>query len=317
MQSLISLLLLFSLFFSIVAPLAQAKTSEKGVNKVFTIGVISTKPRKRIKQTTPLLRYIVSKLPEYSRGEILVTESINEMADMLESGNISMVAVTPYAALLIERQSEAKLAAVRWKQGVGHYHSVIFSRKGSGIKKVADLVGRKIAFEKASSTSGFFMPSTYLLSKGFKLQKMKSMADIPDIDKIGYFFINDFLRQSNEINMSIGVFLKRFDSASFSNLDWADPSVTPLKAKANLQIISETPAYPRSIILTSPTLSTSTEKDLLNTLFNANKNTEGVNAMFKFKKTSQFVPISESELALLAELRLQLLNNFWLFNNAG
>ena len=215
MRSFISLFLSLNLIFSLLMPPVQA--SEAGGNKLFTIGVISTKPRKRIKQTTPLLRYIVSKLPEYSRGEVFVTDSINEMADMLESGSISMIAVTPYAALLIERQSEAKLAAIRWKQGVGHYHSVIFSRKGSGIKKVADLVGRKIAFEKASSTSGFFMPSTYLLSKGFKLQKMKSMADIPDIDKIGYFFINDFLRQSNEINMSIGVFLKRFDSASFSS----------------------------------------------------------------------------------------------------
>lgn len=315
MRTFFSFLVALSLCFS--ASIAVASATKSGANKIFTIGVLSSKPQKSIKNTTPLLNYLVAHLPGYTAGEVLVTNSLNEMADMLESGVVSAVAVTPYAALLIERQSHAKIAAIRWKQGVGSYHSVFFSQKKSSIKELKDLVGHTITFEKASSTSGFFMPAAFLLSNGFELQRMHSISERPDSDKIGYIFIDDFLRQSNAVNMSIGVFLGRFDAAAFSNLDWADPEVTPLKAKNNLQIIAETPPYPRSLVLISPTLDGATEQALLDTLLNADKNEEGIAAMFKFKKTSRFSPISETELKSIQQVRLQLSHHFWLFNNAG
>lgn len=282
---------------------------ELEANKTFTIGVISSKPKKRIKDTTPLLEYIVNQLPEYNKGKVFVTESISEMSKMIESGEVSMVATTLYAALLIEQKSKANISALQWKQGVESYHSVIFSRKDSGISDINDLVGRTLVFEKYSSTSAFFMPSIYLLANGFELQKMRSMKESSDSDKIGYFFMNDYLRKSSEINMSIWVFHRRLDAAAFSNLDWNDSNSMPSKARKELKIIAKTEPFPRGLILTSPKLSKKVEKSLLSVLFTAEDNKKGSDAMIQFKETKRFTTLDDAIFKLLDKGRNQLIAN--------
>lgn len=307
----ISFLFALSVVFSTFS--SPTFATEKGANKVFTIGMISTKPKKRIKSATPLADYIVERLPEYSESNVLVSSSVDEIAGLLESGEVSMVTVTPYAALLIEEKSNAKVSALRWKQGVESYHSVIFARKDSNINDVKDLVGRTIIFEKDSSTSAFFAPSVYLLKQGFELQKLHSIKDKPDPDKIGYLFINEHLQQSNEVNMSIWVFHKRLDAAAFSDLDWGEPKTTPVKAKEKLHIIAETPSIPRGTVLFSPTLSAQSQQVLLNILQQAEQNEEGLAAMQRFQKTSRFTPIPAHLETFLEQAREQLIANPTLF----
>lgn len=302
----VSIPFLCSLMLCLTNFSAPISAIEKGANTTFTIGIVSTKPKKRIRLSTPLAEYIADRLPEYDYGTVLVSENVNEMAGLLESGEVSMVAITPYAALLIERQGTAKISALRWKQGVESYHSVIFTRKDSNINTPKDLLGHTIAFEKDSSTSAFFAPSVHLLAEGFKLQKMRSFKDKPDPDKIGYLFINDYLRQSNEVNMSIWVFHKRLDAAAFSHLDWADSETTPNNAKKNMHVIAETGIYPRSVILISPTLSAKKQQALLRVLFEAETHEEGVKVMRSFQKTSRFSPIPDNLNEVLDKARLQL-----------
>ena len=304
--------LLFLLFPFIIFS-HQSNALKNGANKTFTIGIISSKPKKRIKETTPLMEYIVKHSTEYDQGKILVIDNVKEMANLLKDGTVTMLSTTSYAALLIENQTNAKIMALRWKEGVESYHSVIFTRKNSQLNEIKELVGRTITFEKSSSTSGFFMPSIYLLNKGFKLQKMNSIKQKPDPDKIGYIFIDDHLHQSNEINMSIWVFHRRLDASAFSNLDWDDNQTTPENAKKQLRIIAETPLFPRGVILISPTLNTTSQNALLNILFTADKTKEGIKAMEKFKRTSQFSPITSSMLKLLEEARQQLLANLGIY----
>lgn len=304
---------IFSIFILINLFSLPALAIEKSANKLLTIGLISTKPKKRIKATTPLVDYIVAQLPEYDRGKVIVTDSIDEMASMLESGEVTMLSSTPYGALLIEARSNAHIAGLRWKQGVESYHSVIFSRNDNKINDITDLLGHTISFEKDSSTSGFFVPALYLLNNGFKLQKMRSVKDQPDADKIGYLFINEHLRQSNEINMSIWVFHKRLAAAAFSNLDWDDPDTTPIKAKEKLHVIAETAPFPRGIVLTSPTLSEQSKQTLLQTLFNAENNEQGLSVMQAFQKTSRFGPIPEHLLLQLDKAREQIIAHPSLF----
>lgn len=303
----IQTLLIVGLMFTGLSRPSMAVELE--MNKTFTIGLISSKPKKRIKDTTPLLEYIVEQLPEYNKGKVFVTDSITEMSSMLESGQVSMVATTLYAALLIEQKSKASIAALQWKQGVDSYHSIIFTRKNSGIDDINDLLGRTIAFEKYSSTSAFFMPSIYLLENGFSLQKVQSMKEKPDPNKIGYFFMSDYLRKSSEINMSLWVFHGRLDAAAFSNLDWADSNSTPEKAKEKLKIIAKTEPFTRGLLLTSSKLSKKTEQSLLTILFNAEHNDKGVAALTRFKETKRFSSITEPILELLEQGRKHLMAN--------
>jgi hypothetical protein len=106
MRTSISLLFTLTLFFN--SFFSQAFATESGANKVFTLGVISTRPKKTIKATMLLVNYIVSQMPEYDTGKVFVTESVEEMSDLLQRGEVSMLVSTPYAVLLIERQGSAK-----------------------------------------------------------------------------------------------------------------------------------------------------------------------------------------------------------------
>lgn len=267
----------------------------------FTIGLISSKPKKRITQTTPLANYLATQLPAYEQGKVVVNESLHSMAAMLKAGTVKMVATTGYAGLLIEQISGAPIVALRWKQGVESYHSVIFSRKDTQLNNLQDLKGRTLVFERDSSTSAFFIPSIYLLNQGFMLQRVSSLDEKPDVDKVGYLFLSDLMRKANEINMSIGVYKGRFDAATFSNLDWADTDTTPAKAKDELQILAKTPAFPRAVVLLSPTLDETQQRQIIQALIDAEKSEQGVVVMKRFKKTTRF---SEISLAIAEQLQL-------------
>lgn len=293
------------LLLSCLAPCVVI-AADTGTQQSLSIGLISSKPQKRINQTTPLVDYMVSRLPEYSQGKIYVNESISHMAGMLKTGAVKMVVTTAYAGLLIEKKSQAEIAAIRWKQGVDNYHSVIFSRKDSAIKTIQDLNGHTIVFERDSSTSAFFIPSIFLLNQGLNLQRLHSTQEQPDADKVGYLFLSDLMRKPNEVNMSIGVFRKRFDAAAFSHIDWDDSGTTPAKAKQALQVIAKTPAYPRAVVLLSPVLNTQQKRDILQVLFNAEKSEQGIKAMARFKKTTRFSALSPEIRAQLQKAQKQL-----------
>lgn len=48
------------------------------------------------------------------------------------------------------------------------YHSMITTRKDSGINSIADLKGKSFAFTDKKSTSGYLFPMTFLKTQGFK-----------------------------------------------------------------------------------------------------------------------------------------------------
>jgi phosphonate transport system substrate-binding protein len=58
------------------------------------------------------------------------------------------------------------LLAVDVKKGESSYYSGIFTRKGSGIKSIADLKGKSMAFGSTHSTSSFNFPVAMLIAGG-------------------------------------------------------------------------------------------------------------------------------------------------------
>jgi phosphonate transport system substrate-binding protein len=75
-----------------------------------------------------------------------------------------------------DKRCGVDLLAVDVKKGDSSYYSGIFTRKGNGIKTIADLKGKSMAFGSTHSTSSFNFPVAMLIAEG--------IDPATDLDKI-------------------------------------------------------------------------------------------------------------------------------------
>lgn len=69
-------------------------------------------------------------------------------------------------ALAIEQLGVEPLARPVNPDGETTHHGVLYTRKDSGIKNVADMRGKKLAFVDKATTAGYIFPLVYLREKG-------------------------------------------------------------------------------------------------------------------------------------------------------
>lgn len=276
---------------------ASALSSDGVVqSKPFTIGIISDKPKNKIKSASPFADYMAGQLTHfgYTHGRVIVTATAEEMIQRIENGDVQLITSTLYSALYFESNSSVELSGLRWKQNSADYTSVIFTRRDSNISELEQLKGKTIVFEKPSSTSAFFLPASHLIANGISLQKLSSISQRPDPDKVGYLFIKQQLNNANELNMSIWVYHKRVEAAAFSHIDWADKSTVPKKVSESLSIVSETNPYPRSLMLTSTRLGGLERLAIQQAMYSAHEQQLGLASLLSFKETTKIEPISHS-----------------------
>lgn len=172
-----------------------------GNAKTLTIGKISDEPEKDTRALKPMVEHVAGKMADLgiTGAKVVLAESEEELVALMLAGEIDWVTETAFSAIALEKQAGARIILRKWKKGVAAYHSVIFTGKRSGLNSVNDLVGKKIAFEEPSSTSGFHVPYRMLTSLGLKLEFLPSEAADSPADAIGYLFSGD------EINSTLMV----------------------------------------------------------------------------------------------------------------
>jgi phosphonate transport system substrate-binding protein len=157
------------------------------------LGDISDDPAEVIEGTQPLADYLASRLGDYgiTEGQVRIASSTDEMARLLESGEVDLYFDSTYPATLISDQAGAKIILRRWRFGVEEYQSVIFASVASGITSIDQLPGHMVAMDAPYSTSGFLLPSVLLLENGLTLTGKKSSGDPVAEDEIGFVFSYD------------------------------------------------------------------------------------------------------------------------------
>ncbi|MGF1753495.1 phosphate/phosphite/phosphonate ABC transporter substrate-binding protein [Vibrio makurazakiensis] len=313
MPRLLNLMLFFLLFIPTMIVAADTGLNETQ-SKPLIMGIVSTKPQKAIRRSEPFIEYLAKEMAPfgYTHGEVLVTDDLEEMADLLSSGKVHLTTSTVYAALMLEQLTDVNFAGLRWKKNARQYHSMFFSSNQSGIKNLSDLKGKTIAFEKHTSSSGFFFPANYLISEGYQLQKMQSLNQQPDSDKVGYLFASQALNNSDELNMAIWTYHQKLDASVFSNLNWSDPNDAPNAVKDGLTVIAQTPSYPRGLMLVSSKVNSIQLDVLKQAMYQAHSTGEGKSSLDRFQKTtkieaidtefSQFIDQSRDQLPQIMQL---------------
>ncbi len=105
--------------------------------------------------------------------------SYSAVIEAMRAKRVDAMEVGPLAYVLASKEANAQALAVAVapvvKEGITatydanlipYYYSVIFTKKGSGIKTLADLKGKGFNFVDPASTSGHMMPKSYLINNG-------------------------------------------------------------------------------------------------------------------------------------------------------
>lgn len=276
-------------------------------NNPLVIGAISHKAKKHIEFSQPLADYLAENLKDfgYTHGKVVVAKNVAQMSEMLRAGQVDLVSETVFSALELE-EAGAEMFLRRWKNGVGFYSSLIFVRQGRGLSSLDDLKGRTIVFEDRESTSGYFLPASLLINRGYELVELSSLSETAPHDKIGYVFAKEILNTANEISISSWVFRGVVDAGAFSSVNWNEDEDLPDQFRKRLTILHESLPFPRGIMLIRPGMSAPLKAAIKELLLTAEQSDTGTAALRRYQKTRRFDELNANArqaIRLAAKLR--------------
>jgi ABC-type phosphate/phosphonate transport system substrate-binding protein len=256
---------------------------------VLVLGRISDDPKAHYEQLKPLLDYVVPRMADVGirEGRILMARDAQQMNSYLRRGRVDWVTETAGTAMLLANGSGAKPLLLTERDGVSRYTTVFFARHDSGIRSLADLRGRAVAFQNPYSTSAYYVPAAELLDARLPLEILLSPMDSPAPDGVGYLFAR------TELNIATWVHKRLVDVGVMSNLDWENPQRVPVAFRADLNVIHETPDYPRALEMVRGNLDPKVEARLREVLLQAASDPDAREALLQFFKTTRFLPIDE------------------------
>jgi phosphonate transport system substrate-binding protein len=262
---------------------------------VLVLGRISDDPKEHYEQLKPLLDYVVPRMANVGirEGRILMAHDVQQMNSYLRRGRVDWVTETAGTGMLLAQGSGAQPLLLTERDGVSEYTSVFFVRKDSGIRGLKDMRGRRVAFQNPYSTSAYYVPASDLLDQGLKLEILLSPMDRAEPNRVGYLFAR------TELNIATWVHKRMVDVGVMSNLDWQNPQRVPAAFRVDLQIVHETPPYPRALEMVRGTMDPKVAARLREVLIEASHDPDAREALLRFFKTTRFLPIDDNATSAL------------------
>lgn len=291
---------LLSCLIGLAAALLPAMPVRAGEPHVLVLGRISDDPKAHYEQLRPLLDYVVPRMADVGirEGRILMARDAQQMNSYLRRGRVDWVTETAGTAMLLANGSGAKPLLLTERDGVSRYTTVFFARHDSGIRSLADLRGRAVAFQNPYSTSAYYVPATEMLDEGLKLEILLSPADRPTPGgPVGYLFAR------TELNIATWVHKRLVDAGTISNLDWENPRRIPPSYRDDFRVIAESGDYPRALEVVRDDLDPRVRDRLRQVLEEAGDDPDAREALLQFFGTTRFLPIDAATGASLRELR--------------
>jgi phosphonate transport system substrate-binding protein len=254
---------------------------------VLVLGRISDDPRTHYEQLKPLLDYVVPRMAGVGirEGRVLMARDTQQMSSYLRHGRVDWVTETVGNGMLLQQRAGARPLLMTERGGVRQYRTLFFTRSDSGIRSLADLRDRSVAFQNLSSTSAYFVPAAELVAAGLPLELLLSPMDRPQSGSVGYVFAR------SELNIATWVHKRLVDAGVMSNLDWQNPQRVPPAFRNDLRIISETADYPRALEMVRGDLDPRVAARLREVLLKAAQDPAASVALRQFFRTTSFLPI--------------------------
>jgi phosphonate transport system substrate-binding protein len=278
---------------------AQSTLAPAAPHETLVLGRVSDDPKRHYESLRPLLDYVVPRMRNVGirEGRILMARDGQQMLSYLRRHRVDWLTETPAMAVAYRDRVGARIVLATERGGGRYYHSVFFVRRDSGIRSIADLAGRSIAFQNLYSTSSYFVPAAEILDAGLNLDLLLSPMDRPDPGSVGYVFAR------SESNISTWVHKRLVDAGAFANLDWSDLRSLPQSFRDDLVVIHETAPFPRAVEVVRPGLDPRVEARLREVLLAASEDPDAREPLLRFFGTSSFAPLDAEAEASLERLR--------------
>lgn len=279
---------------------ALTATSPRAEEGVLVLGRISDDPARHYGQIKPLLDYVVPRMASVGirAGRVLMAADAQLMQSYLRRGRVDWINETPAAAMLMAERADAQLLLVTEREGRASYRSVLFTRADSGMRSLADLRGRTIAFQNRISTSAYVVPAALLLEQGLHMELLASPLDpVPD-DTVGYLF--------SRSDGNVWAWVRRgiVAAGATSEQDF-DAKLNAAGTRADLVILARSAQFPRALEMVRGNLDARVRDRLREVLLTAAADPQGRQVLRQYMGTDGFHPPTDAELAALARVRAQ------------
>jgi phosphonate transport system substrate-binding protein len=133
-----------------------------------------------LRKQGPIKEYLEARLG--MPVELFTGTSYGAVIEAMRADRVDAMLVGPFSYVLAVQEAKAEALAVQVSASDSKnpkfdpnvkpaYHSVVFTKKGSGITKLDDLRGKGFNFVDPASTSGHLAPKTLLIQKGINPDK--------------------------------------------------------------------------------------------------------------------------------------------------
>ncbi|MGH7769969.1 MAG: phosphate/phosphite/phosphonate ABC transporter substrate-binding protein [Candidatus Binatia bacterium] len=251
--------------------------------RTITLGIVSKRPQAQVEaEFRDFIRYVARKFSTPSaavEGKVAAAATVWQLAKLLEEDKVDFYMDSPYPTYLINRQGAAIPLLRRWKGGAAEYRALIFAKKDAAALRLEDLRGQMIAFEDPGSTSGYFLPKIFLVTKGLKLAEKTSLDEAVGANEVGYLFT------FSAAKIAELVLTRKTAAGAFSNEDYdrLDP-----KRKAETMLLGETENFPRHFVSIRRKLDPVAATRLQETLVLMHQDAEGRKILEKIDNTTKF-----------------------------
>ena len=281
---------------------ASAQTRESVELKTLSLGLVSETDRKEIEEHfRDFVRYVARKLSAQSEieGKVVVAATPFDLAKLLEQRKVDFYMESAYPTYVINSVHGAgRLLLRRWKSGLAEYYSVIFTKRGSEVKRLEDLKGKTFVFEDAGSTSGYLLPKLFMQRQGLKLTEKSRLSSDSARQEVGYFFAR------SQEKLVEAVLTKQAAAGAFSN---DDLDALEEKKKAEIVALAQTDRLPRHLLSVRSDLAPGLVSRLEKILLAADDDAEGRKILQKTDGTTKFDILPGGE----AAMRRRLLDSFY------
>ena len=296
-----SISLIFGAAALLLVVTPEAKTSGQTTGtareKTISLGIVSQRPQAEIeKQFRDFARYVARRLSSTSavEGKVVVAPTVWQLAKLLEENKVDFYMDSPYPTYLINRQGAAIVLLRRWKGGSAEYRGILFAKKDGGITRLEDLWGKIVAFEDPGSTSGYFLPKVFLVTKGFKLTDKPALEASVAPREVGYIFTYS-ARKIVDLVLSKKVAAGAFSNEDYDRLD--------AKRKADTIVLGETENFPRHFLSIRKELDPVLTNRLEEALLFMDQDDEGRKILQKLDNTTKFDILPGGEAAVRLKLQ--------------
>jgi ABC-type phosphate/phosphonate transport system substrate-binding protein len=203
--------------------------------------------------------------------------------EALLSGHVDIAWNTPLAHVRVQRRSEGNALSLGMRDSDRDFRSKVLVRKGTGIRTLADLVGRRLAVGSRDSTQARLLPLWFLEREGVDLSRVKLLPFDTDLGKHGD-------TGTSEMDVLAALRDGRADAGTVGDLIWVNELSAGHVDPNQIEVLYTTPPFDHCMFDARASLPRSVAERFQEVIFSMNWNDPRHRRVLELEGLKQWMP---------------------------